>query len=107
MSLLNAPKARLLELMKLRASIFKTTFNPENVRTGARVLRKQLRGEAIKNYYYPSKQLPKPSVLNKIFPDLHTVDPKEFARLQKVANQRRKGKGPPKKLKGMFQGRGI
>lgn len=93
-------KARLLALAKARASVFGNTFNPECLRTGAKVLRRSLRGDLIKDYYYPAdRTLPRISVLNKLFPDLHCADPDELRRVAKNADKRRKGKGAPKKLK--------
>lgn len=93
-------KDKLIALAKARASVFGNTFNPECIRTGAKVLRRPLRGDLIKEYYYPADRiLPRISVLNKMFPDLHCADPDELRRVQKNIDQRRKGKGAPKKLK--------
>jgi hypothetical protein len=38
---------------QLSASIFNTTFNPSNVRTGNKVLRQRLKGAALAEYYPP------------------------------------------------------
>ncbi|ANB15426.1 Mitochondrial ribosomal protein of the small subunit [Sugiyamaella lignohabitans] len=84
-NLLSASKARISEVLRLQASIFRTTYNPDMVRNGAKVLRRKLRGDLIKEYYYPSKTLPNASALNRMFPDLHCIDPKEYQRLQKNA----------------------
>lgn len=93
-------KTRIQALLQLRKSIFRETYNPENIRTGAKVLRQPLKGDLLKDYYIQRNTLPNARQLNKLFPELNCIDPLEDRRLAKVANQRRKGKAPPKKLDG-------
>lgn len=45
------PTPRLQELFKLRSQIFQTTFNPESLRTGSKVLKARLRGPTMLRYY--------------------------------------------------------
>ncbi|SCV67040.1 BQ2448_5686 [Microbotryum intermedium] len=44
-------RARLLALDELRCRIFSTTFNPNNVRTGSKILKARLRGPSMMEYY--------------------------------------------------------
>ncbi|KAI9889107.1 MAG: mitochondral 37S ribosomal protein S27 [Vezdaea aestivalis] len=46
-------KERLLDLLKAQCRIFSTTFNPERVRTGNKILRARLRGPSAVEYYPP------------------------------------------------------
>ncbi|KAK0705110.1 mitochondrial ribosomal subunit S27-domain-containing protein [Lasiosphaeris hirsuta] len=48
---MSVPRARLLALMKARCELFSTTFNPEGLRTGNKILRQRLRGPALAAYY--------------------------------------------------------
>lgn len=54
------------------ASIFQTSYNPTNVRTGLKYLRKNLLGPAMVQYYPPLA--PKISTLNKLVPGFDAVD---------------------------------
>lgn len=92
--------ARLRDVHKLQSWIFNKAFNPENKRIGAKVLREPLKGELVKDYYYPSlKNIPRPKQLNKMFADWHSYDPVEDYRFERVEYLKRKGKGAPKKAK--------
>lgn len=92
--------ARLRDAYKLQCWVFNKAFNPENKRIGAKVLREPLKGELVKDYYYPSlKDLPTPSKLNKMLPGWNCYDPDEDYRLQRVEYLKRKGKGAPTKSK--------
>lgn len=42
---------RLQQLVKLRSEIFGTTYNPDSLRTGSKVLKARLRGPAMLRYY--------------------------------------------------------
>ncbi|KAI5919003.1 mitochondrial ribosomal subunit S27-domain-containing protein [Camillea tinctor] len=68
------PRARMLDLMKVQCQIFATTYNPDGIRMGNKVLRQRLRGPTLAKYYPPRG----PSVND----------------LQRV---RSRGKGAPKK----------
>lgn len=94
------PPGRLKELYKLRCWVFGQPYNPERQRIGTNVLREPLKGDLLKNYYYPSlKLIPTPKHLNRKLDGLSCFDPAEFQRLQRVEHLKRKGKGAPKKLK--------
>ena len=43
--------SRLDQVVKLRTEIFGTTYNPESLRTGSKVLKARLRGPAMLRYY--------------------------------------------------------
>lgn len=45
------PAQRLQEVVKLRSEIFGTTYNPESLRTGSKILKARLRGPAMLRYY--------------------------------------------------------
>ncbi|KAI0403486.1 mitochondrial ribosomal subunit S27-domain-containing protein [Xylaria palmicola] len=46
-------RARLLDLMKVQCQVFSTTFNPERIRMGNKILRQRLRGPSLVKYYPP------------------------------------------------------
>nr|CAB91234.1 conserved hypothetical protein [Neurospora crassa] len=48
---MSVPRARLLQLVKARCELFSTTFNPEGIRTGNKILRQRLKGPALATYY--------------------------------------------------------
>lgn len=54
------------------STIFQTSYNPSNARTGAKYLRAPLRGPAMLQYYPPL--MPKISTLNKEIPELGAID---------------------------------
>jgi hypothetical protein len=64
------------------ASIFGTTFNPTGARTGNKILRQRLKGEALKDYYLP--KLVSIKMLRKQWPDMDFVDEDEEMRLENV-----------------------
>ncbi|KAF7308659.1 Mitochondrial 37S ribosomal protein S27 [Mycena chlorophos] len=83
-------------LTRLRCEIFNTSYNPLNLRTGAKYLRARLRGPSMVNYY--------PHVVNiaaiaRENPEMELVDPRERQRLEDVEDRKRRGKGTPKKAK--------
>ncbi|KAK7948655.1 mitochondrial 37S ribosomal protein mS33 [Apiospora aurea] len=47
------PRARLLSLMKAQCEIFSTTYNPDGIRMGNKILRQRLRGPSLAKYYPP------------------------------------------------------
>ncbi|CAN6601106.1 small ribosomal subunit protein mS33 [Trichomonascus vanleenenianus] len=95
---MSAPsKARLTEVLKLSKSIFRTTFNPTQARTGAKILRQNLKGETVRNYYKPNVLTLK--YLRQIDPEPNHFDYDEERRLEKIAARRKKGKGKPTKAK--------
>lgn len=93
---MSVPKARLLDLLKVvflscalllhtnvkkvQCRIFNRTFNPENVRTGNKVLRQRLKGPALASWY--PKRGPGLKELMQTFPELQSYDEKEEQRLE-------------------------
>ncbi|KAI0911408.1 mitochondrial ribosomal subunit S27-domain-containing protein [Ustulina deusta] len=111
------PRARLLDLMKVQCQIFSTTYNPEGIRMGNKILRQRLRGPSLAKYYPPRG--PTIQTLEKEFRSLglETLNEDEEDREEHLAGQvacvlllcvacpiltffcsrRQRGKGAPKK----------
>ncbi|KAI0457185.1 mitochondrial ribosomal subunit S27-domain-containing protein [Xylaria acuta] len=91
------PRARLLDLMKVQCQIFATTYNPEGIRMGNKILRQRLRGPSLAKYY-PAKG-PTINTLEKEFRSLglETLNEEEDDRQEHLAGRRQRGKGAPKK----------
>lgn len=89
-------KLRLAALTKLRCEIFQTTYNPTSYRTGAKYLRRRLRGPSMLGYYPPEFNFAK---ILRTHKELEMIDEDEEERLVDVAERRKRGKGPPKKAK--------
>jgi small subunit ribosomal protein S33 len=87
---------RLAALARLRSTIFQTTYNPTSQRTGAKYLKRRLRGPSMIEYYPNQLSI---ASLNKEFPGLDLVDEYEAQRLQDVVDKKKRGKGAPKKAK--------
>ncbi|KAF8953179.1 mitochondrial ribosomal subunit S27-domain-containing protein [Flammula alnicola] len=88
--------SRLAALTKLRCSIFQTSYNPESLRTGAKYLRRRLRGPSMVGYYPESFNIPQ--IIRK-YKELEMVDDDEEERLIDVMDRKKRGKGAPKKAK--------
>jgi hypothetical protein len=88
--------SRLAALTRLRSVVFQTSYNPTSQRTGAKYLKRRLRGPSMIEYYPNQLSF---SALNKEFPGLDLVDECEEQRLQDVADKKKRGKGAPKKAK--------
>uniref|UniRef100_A0A060TEL0 Small ribosomal subunit protein mS33 n=1 Tax=Blastobotrys adeninivorans TaxID=409370 RepID=A0A060TEL0_BLAAD len=97
--MLNPPKSRMLQLVQLSKTIFRESFNPDNKRTGAKVLRERLKGPLIRNYYMPRPPTLTLRHLRKIDPEPNHYDEDEYRRVQNIAARKRKGKGKPTKSK--------
>ncbi|MCJ1232087.1 mitochondral 37S ribosomal protein S27 [Varicellaria rhodocarpa] len=89
------PKSRILDLLKVQCRIFSTTYNPERLRTGNKILRQRLKGPSVASYY-PRKIVTIRDV-QKLYPDLETWDDDEEDRLEHLQVLKQKGKGAPKK----------
>ena len=96
--------SRLAALTRLRSVVFQTSYNPTSTRTGAKYLKRRLRGPAMVDYYPQQLSI---SLLNKQFEGLNLIDEDEEQRLQDVADKKKRGKGAPKKAKsaGLFVAR--
>jgi small subunit ribosomal protein S33 len=88
--------SRLAALARLRSVIFQTSYNPTSQRTGAKYLKRRLRGPSMIEYYPNQLSF---SALNKDFPRLDLADEYEEQRLQDVVDKKKRGKGAPKKAK--------
>jgi small subunit ribosomal protein S33 len=88
--------SRLAALTRLRSIIFQTSYNPTSQRTGAKYLKRRLRGPSMIEYYPNELSI---SAINKNFRGLDLVDEYEETRLQDVADKKKRGKGAPKKAK--------
>lgn len=70
--------ARLQALTKLRSEVFGTTYNPESLRTGSKVLKARLRGPAMLRYY--GQRISGWAGLNAAVPNLQLRDIAEETR---------------------------
>ncbi|KAH6847920.1 mitochondrial ribosomal subunit S27-domain-containing protein [Chaetomium sp. MPI-CAGE-AT-0009] len=96
---MSVPRARLLALMKAQCQLFSTTYNPEGIRTGNKILRQRLRGPALASYY-PRKVMSFRDFQDEFRPlELEVEDDDELDRLEHVAALKARGKGTPKKGK--------
>ncbi|KAL1902169.1 hypothetical protein Cpir12675_000069 [Ceratocystis pirilliformis] len=93
---MSVPRARLLQLMKTQCDVFSTTFNPDGLRLGNKVLRQRLRGPALAAYY-PRKDATIKDVRRMFGPDIYAWDQKELDRLESLDLLHARGKGAPKK----------
>ena len=88
--------SRLAALSRLRSVIFQTSYNPTSQRTGAKYLKRRLRGPSMMDYYPQQLSI---SAINKEFKGLDLIDEDEEQRLQDVVDKKNRGKGAPKKAK--------
>ncbi|EFW98751.1 pumilio-family RNA-binding repeat protein [Grosmannia clavigera kw1407] len=93
---MSVPRPRLLDLMKIQCKIFATTFNPEGVRMGNKVLRQRLRGSALAAYY-PRRVVTFKDLQRGFGPDLIADDELDADRLESNAGLRARGKGQTKR----------
>ncbi|KAI9158497.1 mitochondral 37S ribosomal protein S27 [Paramyrothecium foliicola] len=96
---MSVPRARLLDLMKVQSQVFGTTYNPDGVRMGTKVLRQRLRGPALAAYY-PRKLASIKDVKQEFGPILTTWDDAEEDRLEYIEELKARGKNAPKKKTG-------
>ncbi|KIY71578.1 hypothetical protein CYLTODRAFT_487172 [Cylindrobasidium torrendii FP15055 ss-10] len=96
--------ARMQLLKRMQCSIFETSYNPENLRTGAKYLRKRLRGPSMMQYYPPQLNIPR---LARQFPELQIDYLPESVRVEDVKNLKARGKGRPKKRKTKAEGKSM
>ncbi|OBT85740.1 hypothetical protein VE02_05258 [Pseudogymnoascus sp. 03VT05] len=92
---MSVARSRVVDLMKTQCKIFSTTFNPEGVRTGNKILRQRLKGPAVAAYY--PRKVATLDHLRKAYPQLKTWNDDEEDRLEVVAIIKARGKGAPKK----------
>jgi small subunit ribosomal protein S33 len=114
-TIMAVPRQRVLDLMKVRHSIFSnplpltpltrlhqvqcrifsTIFNPTNQRLGNKVLRQRLRGPSLAAYY-PRKTATFQD-LKKLYQGYDMYDEAEEDRLEHIMIKKARGKGAPKK----------
>lgn len=75
---MNVAPGRLLALARLRSTVFGTTWNPESLRTGSKVLKARLRGPSMLRYY--GERFSGFAGLNRAIPDLELKDVAEETR---------------------------
>ncbi|KAI1851722.1 hypothetical protein JX265_010956 [Neoarthrinium moseri] len=97
---MSVPRARLLELMKAQCEIFATTYNPDGVRMGNKILRQRLRGPTMAKYYPPKG----PSLQN-LYSEfkqlgLEGINEEWEDWQEHLAGRQQRGKAPPKKKTG-------
>lgn len=98
---MSVPRARLMQLMKVsedlvsghrrhlltmtqaQCDVFSTTYNPEGLRLGNKVLRQRLRGPALAAYY-PRKDATIKDVRRMFGPHIYAWDQKELDRLESL-----------------------
>lgn len=82
-------------LRQTQCSVFNTTFNPERLRLGNKILRQRLKGSQMALYYPP--RMNNITELRKAYPELEFEDEKEEERLENIKLKKARGKGAPKK----------
>jgi small subunit ribosomal protein S33 len=75
--------------------VFNTTYNPERLRIGSRILHQRLRGPAVASYYPP--RIGTISQLRSLYPHNEIIDDEEEDWLEHHGVARSRGKGTPKK----------
>ncbi|KAF3402535.1 Mitochondrial 37S ribosomal protein S27 [Talaromyces pinophilus] len=91
------PRSRILDLVKTQCRIFATTFNPQRLRLGNKVLRQRLKGPALAAYY-PRKTVSFRDLQDTYKPlDLETFDEGQDDREEAIQIAKLRGKGRPKK----------
>lgn len=96
MATLGALPSRLAALTRLRCQVFQTSYNPTSMRTGAKYLKRRLRGPSMLEYY---PERPDIAALIRQFPDEGLRNTAEETRLQDIIDKKARGKGTPKKAK--------
>jgi small subunit ribosomal protein S33 len=82
---------------QLQSTIFGTTYNPNRLRLGNKILRQRLKGPQLASYY-PRKSATVQDVLHEFKKfDLEGWDEKEEDRLESLQIAKMRGKGAPKK----------
>ncbi|KAK3387026.1 mitochondrial ribosomal subunit S27-domain-containing protein [Podospora didyma] len=93
-------RARMLDLLKVQCKLFSTTYNPDGIRAGNKILRQRLRGPALAAYY--PRKAPGINELQKEFANLELLveDLAADDRLEHITALKARGKSAPKKKKG-------
>ncbi|QKX64340.1 uncharacterized protein TRUGW13939_11514 [Talaromyces rugulosus] len=92
-----SPRGRILDLVKAQCRIFSSTFNPQRLRLGNKVLRQRLRGPALASWY-PRNTVSFRDLQDIYKPlDLETFDEGQDDREEAIQIAKLRGKGRPKK----------
>ncbi|KAG0684247.1 mitochondral 37S ribosomal protein S27 [Pichia californica] len=93
-------KQKLFQLEQLQCQVFKTTFNPTNMKTGAKILSAPLKGQTLSKYYGPS-DFPSIAKVARFLstPSFQVINEGEAYRMERVEDLKRRGKGSPKKIR--------
>lgn len=93
-------KEKLLKLEQLQCQIFRNTFNPTKMKTGAKILSAPLKGQTLANYYGPSDFPSIAKVARALStPSFTVINEPEQYRMERVEDLKRRGKGSPKKIR--------
>ncbi|AWU77847.1 uncharacterized protein C5L36_0D05730 [Pichia kudriavzevii] len=93
-------KEKLIKLEKLQCQIFRTTYNPTKMKTGAKILSAPLKGQTLGNYYGPSDFPSIAKVARTLStPSFTVINEPEQYRVERVEDLKRRGKGAPKKIR--------
>ncbi|SZF05006.1 unnamed protein product [Blumeria hordei] len=92
---MSVPRHRLLELLKVQCRIFNTTYNPDGLRLGNKVLRQRLKGPSVMAYY--PRKVATLQDMNRCFPEWETPNEEEEERLEHLRIAKARGKAAPKK----------
>ncbi|OCK89629.1 uncharacterized protein K441DRAFT_667242 [Cenococcum geophilum 1.58] len=92
---MSVARSRVLDLLKVQCRVFNTTFNPERLRLGNKVLHQRLRGPSVAAYYPP--RVGTVQDLRKLYPEYDVPDDAEDDWLEHLQIAKSRGKGPPKK----------
>ncbi|EUC33526.1 hypothetical protein COCVIDRAFT_34903 [Bipolaris victoriae FI3] len=89
------PRQRVLDLMRVQCKVFNTTYNPERLRLGSRILHQRLKGPSVASYYPPRiGTIPQ---LRSLYPEHQIIDEAEEDWLEHLNVAKSRGKGAPKK----------
>ncbi|KAH7386747.1 mitochondrial ribosomal protein-like protein of the small subunit [Phaeosphaeria sp. MPI-PUGE-AT-0046c] len=89
------PRQRILDLMRVQCKVFNTTYNPERLRLGSRILHQRLKGPSVASYYPP--RIGTTAQLRSLYPHNEILDDKEEDWLEHLTVARSRGKSTPKK----------
>ncbi|RLV90759.1 Mitochondrial 37S ribosomal protein S27 [Spathaspora sp. JA1] len=90
-------KERLQQVKQIASTIFSETYNPQCKRNGSRILKAELKGPEVVNYYGVNNSMPTFKDFQSWFPELQLVDPREVHRLKMIQTRKLRNKGAPKK----------
>ena len=93
-------KQKLFQLEQIQCQVFRTTFNPTKMKTGAKILTAPLKGQTLSKYYGPSDFPSIAKVARSLStPGFRVINEPEAYRMERVEDLKRRGKGSPKKIR--------